>query len=222
MTEAYRAGFGRISELGREERYRCRLSPQLIESAAAWPPPRRKQFLAGRVLLAETLATCFPVRRLPFEISTASGKPGFAEPHLPHFSISHSGDHVAVLLGMTNPVGCDLEIERERKNAMALARDFFSEDEFIHLERQPDETRLHAFWKLWTAREAVLKQQEKSVWALSEFSVQPETLKLVPPQALHIHHMMIDDAHFSVCGTAPVKQTILSHSPDWILCRFCR
>jgi len=55
-------------------------------------------------------------------------------------------------------VGVDLEYERPRKNALALARRYFHPAEVLWLAAQVDDrARQTAFIRLWCAKEAVLK-----------------------------------------------------------------
>lgn len=85
-----------------------------------------------------------------------NGKPH--HPQLPHFNISNSATRVAVLIG-DDAVGCDIELLRPRPRFMGVARHSFSPELYHWLESQPVDEQLCAFWRLWTAHEAVVKQQ---------------------------------------------------------------
>ncbi len=77
------------------------------------------------------------------------GKPYFADPGLPYFNLSHSGDYVVVALAGTE-CGIDLQKREEGKNLISLAERFFTpgEAEKVRLEGEP------AFYRLWTRKEA--------------------------------------------------------------------
>ena len=74
-----------------------------------------------------------------------------------HFSLSHSGGRALLALAQDQPVGVDLESPRPRQRLLDLAQRFFTAAETSVLRGLPEEERLHAFYALWTAKEAVLK-----------------------------------------------------------------
>ena len=74
-----------------------------------------------------------------------------------HFSLSHSRGHALLALARDQALGVDLESPRPRPHLLALAQRFFTPIETETLRNLPEEHRLHAFYALWTAKEAVLK-----------------------------------------------------------------
>jgi len=70
---------------------------------------------------------------------------------------SHSGQALLVALGIGVRVGVDMEFQRPRRNALALAERFFAPDETAQLQALPDAARATAFTRLWCAKEALLK-----------------------------------------------------------------
>ncbi|MFD0740122.1 4'-phosphopantetheinyl transferase family protein [Lysobacter koreensis] len=70
---------------------------------------------------------------------------------------SHSGEYLLVALGDGVRVGVDLERQRARPRALALAQRFFTASEGAWLAAQPEAERDAAFARLWCAKEAVLK-----------------------------------------------------------------
>ena len=70
------------------------------------------------------------------------------------FNISHSGDYVAVAVGVV-PVGVDIQIVQN--NRMKLAGRFFSVEENEALDGLADEEKLQRFFQIWTRKEALLK-----------------------------------------------------------------
>jgi len=76
---------------------------------------------------------------------------------------SHSGQALLVALGRQVRVGVDLEFQRPRHNALALAERFFAPSEAAQLQGLPDTLREAAFTRLWCAKEAVLKAQGQGI-----------------------------------------------------------
>ncbi|MGV8926869.1 MAG: 4'-phosphopantetheinyl transferase superfamily protein [Ewingella sp.] len=133
---------------------------------------RQKAWLAGRVLLAQSIQ----VRPLPAILLASNGKPAFSHAELPAFNISHSGDCVFVAIAMCGQIGCDVELIRERPTSLEIAHHYFSSREYAWLAAQPDEGVCTEFWRLWTVREAILKQKGASVWQMQSIQLDPETL----------------------------------------------
>lgn len=100
---------------------------------------------------------------LPAEqVALVEGPHGRPELGLMHdrslaFNWSHSGTQALVALARGVTPGIDLEQQRARPKALALARRFFTTDEAQALAALPEDTRSAAFLRLWTAKEAVLK-----------------------------------------------------------------
>ena len=85
---------------------------------------------------------------------TQEGKP--YPDHIPVcFNISHSGERVAVALSALD-VGCD--VEYRSRNALSIAKRFFSTAEYEYLDGIEDECeRDSEFTRLWTMKESVVK-----------------------------------------------------------------
>ena len=71
------------------------------------------------------------------------------------FNISHSGQMVIVSVS-SSEVGCD--VERVRADALAIARRFFTEEEYGYLKDLATQTECDMeFTRLWTMKESVVK-----------------------------------------------------------------
>jgi len=81
----------------------------------------------------------------------AHGKPALAGGEL-EFNVSHSGARVAIAIASVTPVGIDIEHDRTVRDAVALARRFFSPREAAMVESDPS-----SFLSIWTAKESVIK-----------------------------------------------------------------
>lgn len=85
------------------------------------------------------------------------GKPRLAPPSSPGFNLSHCGDVVLLAIGRGVELGVDVEVLRPRPRALQLAQRYFTADEAAALAALPEDERQQAFYRLWTAKEAVLK-----------------------------------------------------------------
>ena len=144
----YRLFLGKISTLS------TRPLPQNL-AAQAPQGSRRASWLAGRVLLAQAVSP------LPEIIYAEHGKPGFSGETGLWFNLSHSGDDIALLLSDEGEVGCDIEVIRPRPNWRRLANAVFSLGEHAEVEAEHPERQLDAFWRIWTRKEAMVKQARR-------------------------------------------------------------
>ena len=84
---------------------------------------------------------------------TETGRPLASAPWL---SWSRTGGAALAVLDTEGPVGCDVERVR-RIDVLAMVRTIGSEDERDWFRAQAEPFRTRAFFRLWTAKEAVLK-----------------------------------------------------------------
>lgn len=180
----YRVFLGRVSALSA-----CPLPAAL--KAQAPQGSRRNTWLAGRVLLSRALIP------LPEIVCTEHGKPIFAEETSLWFSLSHSGDSIALLLSDEGEVGCDIETIRPRRNWPALADLIFTPAEHAEIAAELAPRQLETFWRIWTRKEAIIKQRGESVWQLAGVdSTRPGT-------SLFVSHTQIDSLSLAVCTPTP-------------------
>ncbi len=116
-----------------------------------YAPAREASFSAGLlwryVMERHGIRAEEPVRFLQ------AGKPVFAERDDLHFSLSHSGPYAMCAISDSN-VGVD--VQKIKPIHMAVARRFhFKERDW--LAEQPTDTQNHAFYELWTRKEAWVK-----------------------------------------------------------------
>ena len=124
----------------------------------------RARFVAARgqlrAVLGETLG------RAPESLvfaRDAAGKPRLEHPRCDgtrslRFSLSHSGDAMAVAVAYGIEVGIDIERRRAlAADPLALARAAFARAEVRRLARLQGSEREESFHRLWVRREAVLK-----------------------------------------------------------------
>ena len=128
----------------------------------------RQECLAAGLLYSYALADCGisadnePVCILP------AGKPIFSGRNDVYFSISHSGGWAACAIGSV-PLGVDIQSERPIKDTM-LRR--FHPEEQAYYAGLSDEEKQHAFFRLWTRKEAWVKAKSAGhMLTLDECSV---------------------------------------------------
>lgn len=88
----------------------------------------------------------------------ARGRPSL-QPALPNRDTgwSHSGEYLLVGLGEGVRLGVDLERIRARPRLMDIAQRFFHPDEIALLTAQEPDAQHALFFRLWCAKEALLK-----------------------------------------------------------------
>lgn len=98
-----------------------RLSAEVIAATAAFSIKRRQRFLQGRILLAELMFYLYGLPLLPPIATTPTGRPCFADHHLPDFSLAYAANTVGVLLSAEGKVGLDIEVMRARRASECAA-----------------------------------------------------------------------------------------------------
>ncbi|MBA8326828.1 4'-phosphopantetheinyl transferase AcpT [Citrobacter freundii] len=184
--------------------YRIVLGKVSVLSAGALPAAlseqapqgaRRARWLAGRVLLSNALSP------LPDIVYGEQGKPAFSADTPLWFNLSHSGDDIALLLSDEGEVGCDIEVVRPRDNWQTLANTVFSLGEHAEVEAERPEQQLAAFWRIWTRKEAIVKQRGGSAWQI--VSVDSTALT----SSLSVSQCQLDTLSLAVCTPTPFTLT---------------
>lgn len=128
-------------------------------------PEDRARGLLGRVMLRTVLschAHMHPVQ-WRFERS-ASGKPRLLNPESSmYFNMAHSHNQIIVAVSESGAVGIDIEYMQPGRDPMAIARRYFSEEEYAALAKLPSFSRRERFYELWTLKEAWIKAQGKTL-----------------------------------------------------------
>lgn len=169
---------------------------QLPDALIAQAPQgaRRASWLAGRVLLSHMLSP------LPDMVYGEQGKPAFSAGTPLWFNLSHSGDDIALLLSDEGEVGCDIQTIRPHDNWRALANAVFSLGEHAEMEAEHPRQQLAAFWRIWTRKEAIVKQRGGSAWQIVSVD---STL----PSSLSVSQCQLDTLSLAVCTPTPFTLT---------------
>lgn len=139
-----------------------------LATVAIENPVLRRRHLFTRFALRRVLSGILGVRPAAIRISRSEfGKPFVEGADALHFSLSHSADWLAIVVGNV-PVGIDIETRMPR-NPLALAQRFYSHADFRRLESLPPHEHASAFLRQWVAKEAALKAKGCGIaGALSE------------------------------------------------------
>jgi 4'-phosphopantetheinyl transferase len=184
------------------------LSPTERAAAARFRFPRdrtrAKCSRAGlRWLLGGYLVV--PPESLVFAVG-AEGKPRLAGSGAVSFNLSHSGIYAAAAVSRGREVGIDLERIRPDAAGRDIAARFFSSEERAWLEATPG---VEAFFRLWTAKEAVLKAMGTGLSTpLNALSVRPG--EDAPPWNLRELDLAPGYAAAVAFGGPPAEPQILS------------
>ena len=137
--------------------YVQRLPQYLIDAAGLMAEKRRLRFLAARALLAELMLRVYGISHLPDLLTTASGRPCFADSDLPDFSIAYADNLVGVLLAEEGGrAGLGLELIRahsRQTQELYLSGLSSGEKAWINAQTDPNE----AATQLWAIRKSLLK-----------------------------------------------------------------
>lgn len=164
----------------------------------------RARWLAGRGLLSRLFAP----KPLPEIVYSEQGKPVFSNDYPLWFSVSQCDDDIAVIVSDEGDVGCSLEHIRPQDNWRTLANAVFSNAEHAELENETPESQLDAFWRIWTRKEAIVKQRGAHSWQIVSFDS--------AASALHsVSQCQMGSLSLAVCTTTPFSLTSAQiHSVD--------
>ncbi|WP_033716522.1 4'-phosphopantetheinyl transferase family protein [Bacillus mycoides] len=122
-----------------------------------------------------------------------------------HFNISHSGEWVVCATANSN-VGIDIERVSDIE-ALKLANEFFSEEEFYDLSNMNSDEQINYFFDLWTLKESYIKTIGKGLYIpLNSFSIKKESRTLISykniPKDFYFRQYSIEPNYkISACAT---------------------
>ena len=120
----------------------------------------RTRFINAHGVMREILGRYLGVDAASVDIARAgNGKPVLDARHRTdvQFNLSHSGQYGVVAVSVGRPVGVDVEIIRRDFTWPELAERYFSRSENAWLRTHPPDEAVRSFFRLWVAKEAVLK-----------------------------------------------------------------
>ena len=130
----------------------------------------RRRFAIAHGLLRHLLGRYLGIPAATVDIAThEKGKPILADESIGlSFNMAYTGEHLLVAVADGTSVGCDVERLRPVKDALSLARRFFTAGEHGAIAALPDAERLVAFFTCWTRKEAVMKAHGAGMALLPE------------------------------------------------------
>ncbi len=165
---------------------------------------RQRQFLWGRWLLRTLLAeiTGLTPAELRFKLQP-NGRPFLADWPQVQFSLSHADTQVWAAVG-SGALGVDVERVRPERAVMALARRYFSPEEYAALQCLHPKAQATQFYVLWTRKEALAKASGAGLSATLQVAVLQDSLawreaqwqfhRLTAPNNLYIASLVSVDA----------------------------
>src|SRR5215469_4058937 len=154
------------------------LDAQELDRARAFQfEVHRSQFLAAHGKLRTLLGWYLGQHpsNVSFSISPR-GKPSVPSAGIA-FNLSHSGDRMLVAISAGQELGVDLERMRSigsSSESESLAREIMHVNELEHWLSLPPEHRQAEFFRIWTAKEAVLKSTGQGIaGGLTHFALPP-------------------------------------------------
>jgi len=123
---------------------------------------RQRQFLLGRMLLRFAVSSLMSLPPDVLDVVERTGYP--PELVLPdsqslraRFSLSHSRDWVACVVGHNVTPGVDIEVNDPTRDVLGISELVFHSNEHLWLCAQPEVARVAGFYSLWSTREALYK-----------------------------------------------------------------
>ena len=127
---------------------------------------------------------------LRFDIE-AHGKPYLVDNKELQFNLSHSGDFALLAVSKGAAVGVDIERTREKIDCQAIAKRFFSKDEFECVDSLKGLQQVDAFYRCWVKKEAFAKAVGWGVsFPLAEFTVDVHSSEI---SAVAVHNNKVGD-----------------------------
>lgn len=123
-------------------------------------PQHRQRFIVARAKLRLLLASYLDTKpnKVEFEYSDR-GKPFLAQSfdNRLKFNLSHSQEIALYGFTLDRKIGVDLEYLNSKTDVEEIAKRFFSAREYAEISSLPALSRLQAFFRGWTVKEAYLK-----------------------------------------------------------------
>ncbi len=79
------------------------------------------------------------------------------------FNLSHSGNFCLIGITKNNKIGVDIEKINKDFSSLEIAKNYFSEKEYLALTKLPSNERGKAFFYCWTRKEAFIKAEGKGL-----------------------------------------------------------
>ena len=132
------------------------------------------------------------------------------------FNLTHSGGRALLAVTDGHEIGVDLECHDRKTDVLPLAERYFSLPERAAITAVPESERVAAFFRFWTAKEAVIKAHGEGLGVpLDAFSVAPvmSTTDFVPVEILNPAHFDEGWVVRSLCAPDGWSAALATHTP---------
>jgi 4'-phosphopantetheinyl transferase len=194
------------------------LSPDEVTRANRFHfPMHRQRFILTRGLLRQILSLYVGIEASQIEFSYGPrGKPFLKlESENWQFNVSHSHDLAVFAVCRQDEIGVDVEKCEESFNE-AVAKRFFHAREYDELMQLPEAKRHEGFYRLWSAKEAIIKAIGEGLYVeLNEFfiSLHPRIQSIAFSHAgkmfdFHVEHFAAHSGYSAAFAISQVIQKI--------------
>jgi 4'-phosphopantetheinyl transferase len=95
------------------------------------------------------------------------------------FSVSHSHDKLVQAFTFLGDIGLDIEFKNTKRKFLNLANKYFHKQESSYLSSLNAIDAMHAFYALWTTKEAICKEQGGRLWYYLGYNCLNEKNKMI-------------------------------------------
>jgi len=139
---------------------------------------QRNTYITSHVAVREIIAKHLDIPAHAVELLIDEhGKPYIQGSKPLFFNLSHTGQYALLGLSRHCAIGIDIETIDQQRNCLAIAKRFFSTNEYDWLRRKNPEALMTRFHQLWCHKEAYLKAKGTGLrGGLSSFTLSEKDL----------------------------------------------
>lgn len=122
-------------------------------------PKSQHDALITRAFVRSVLSQYAPIKAQDLIFNNGShGKPELQNPPIAlRFNLSHNDNLIVCAVCLNNNIGCDVESLSRKISIEAIAKRYFSAQEYKSLIALPQALQQHRFFEYWTLKEAFVK-----------------------------------------------------------------
>lgn len=177
----------------------------------------RERYIHAHILLRQILARYLPVdaKSIHFD-KTTQGKPFITYPNTKlQFNLSHSDNAFVCAIHPTKALGIDIE-KIKSPIELAIAKRYFTEQEYELLASCSDAERPSTFCYLWASKEAIVKAAGTGLLSsLKQFSITPhevsQNVMFANQQWLLISRAIVPGFHTVLACDPAITHVIYHH-----------
>lgn len=140
-------------------------------------PLSRKHFIAARSALREILSLYLSISPEKILFTYTAHKKPYLHASMDSsikFNLSHSHHLAVYAFTLNDEIGIDLE-KIDNNAHMGVAKKYFNKEEIHYMMQLPETDRANAFYRIWAAKEAVVKAIGKGIaLSLADIAISPQ------------------------------------------------